>query len=573
MNPLETEEAAPTEPTREASRGKPGGAFWLGLFLVGLLLALPGNDQRRPLDAHEVFVARTATEMARGERWLEPYFDGEVRFQKPPLQYWLVNALRKLSRSGAELSVSEEESRLPSILAGAALVCVTAALAFAHQRSRQVAAAAGLLFATTQGFLVWSHSAQPEMTYAGFIALALLGFVRSATSRERSLAWSLLGWSSCALAVLTKGPVLPAFLLLGLVCSFLFARTPGRILSVLRPGWGLPAFLVLTAPYFVLVARRDPAALAIWESQIFDRAGGASGAWLRPLQLYYVPQLLGLAAPWCALLALALVTPWHRRGEARTSALMLWFAAVVPLVCLSFSAGRKGYYALPALAPLCALMASEGAWLWERWKTSPRRVHGLTIALKAQGVLLAALALAILALLVARRRDPSLAAMPFALPLVLGGAGTWLAFSIWRASRRGALLRLIGGAALLSLTLALSGSAWPPSRYADGDFAREVAKRTPADQPVLFVAGNYQVLLNYAGRPVRRIDARGLRELICDGHTPLFVDLASRLRGDGARGSVLFTERVAPGEDPMVLVEAAPLRAGGRRFDAALNPR
>src|SRR6185295_2649298 len=63
---------------------------WLaGLFVVSLLISLPGIGAQRPIDAHEAFVARTATEMSRRGEWAVPWFNDEIRLQKPPLSYWL----------------------------------------------------------------------------------------------------------------------------------------------------------------------------------------------------------------------------------------------------------------------------------------------------------------------------------------------------------------------------------------------------------------------------------------------------------------------------------------------------
>src|SRR5437667_451151 len=63
---------------------------------------------------------RVAIEMQRAGEWVRPTLQGEVWLEKPPLYYWLAGAAFRI------LGETETAARLPSVLAGLALVGVTA---------------------------------------------------------------------------------------------------------------------------------------------------------------------------------------------------------------------------------------------------------------------------------------------------------------------------------------------------------------------------------------------------------------------------------------------------------------
>ncbi len=58
----------------------------VAVLVYALLMAAFGNGAERPLEAHEAFVARSATEMLRRDDWILPYFNGDPRLQKPAAQ-------------------------------------------------------------------------------------------------------------------------------------------------------------------------------------------------------------------------------------------------------------------------------------------------------------------------------------------------------------------------------------------------------------------------------------------------------------------------------------------------------
>ena len=78
-------------------------AFFWHLGSIGLV------DETEPL------FAEASRQMLRTGDWITPYFNGETRFDKPPLIYWL----QAIAYQG--LGVNTWAVRLPSALAGLAL--------------------------------------------------------------------------------------------------------------------------------------------------------------------------------------------------------------------------------------------------------------------------------------------------------------------------------------------------------------------------------------------------------------------------------------------------------------------
>ena len=83
---------------------------WILLF-CGLVVLLCGSFQLPLLDRDEPRVSRATVEMAEKGNWVIPYFNGEYRFDKPPLTYWWMGVHHWI------FGVNEFSSRLHSILA------------------------------------------------------------------------------------------------------------------------------------------------------------------------------------------------------------------------------------------------------------------------------------------------------------------------------------------------------------------------------------------------------------------------------------------------------------------------
>src|SRR5262249_5109423 len=143
-----------------------------------------------------------------------------------------------------------------------------------------------------------------------FCTLGLTGFLlarRWPAQSRKAIASSLLAWTAFALAILTKGPLLPAFVLIGLLVAKLVVGPRGAWLASFRPLLGLAICALVVGPWIASVLAREPHALEYWRAQMFERTGGVGAAWWRPLEMFYVIHAAVLVLPWALLLLPAMV--------------------------------------------------------------------------------------------------------------------------------------------------------------------------------------------------------------------------------------------------------------------------
>jgi hypothetical protein len=275
---------------------------------------------------------------------------------------------------------------------------------------------------------------------------------------------------------------------------------------------------------------------------------------MRPLEFYYPLRIGVMALPWVALLPAAVV---YFRRRRRAPVLMLGCATLSTVACLSISEGQRGYYSLPVMPFVFALMAGAGARLARRWGACERGRARARTWLRAHVVAIAIGAVAAGGTIGAKSTELELpndvviaSVALLALALLACGAS-------WNATPGRpihAALWLFGGLGMVVLAIADSGIAWDAGRYTGGQFARRVEQVLDPDRDLVMIGGDQQVLVHYTDRPVRRLTSEEARSLLAVPDGPTVVSLASQLAGLRIGGRVLVEERVQPGDDPQVLV-------------------
>jgi 4-amino-4-deoxy-L-arabinose transferase-like glycosyltransferase len=278
---------------------------------------------------------------------LVPRLDGLPFFHKPPLFYWLDSAAMQV------FGVNEFAGRFGSAV-GAWLM--GAALFFAMRRwhgERAAAIALGVL-ATTPFFFIGGQYANHDMLVGGLITAAVLAFACAVEAPAVALRWVVAGWVLCGLAILAKGLI--GFVLPALVIGpWLLAQGRWRqMLRLLHP-LGLLAFGVVALPWCIAMQLRYPGFFDYFiVEQHFRRFAQSDfnnvhGVW------FFILLLPTLALPWSGWLVRALGDAWSRRSVPAMSLYAWWIVAVVGF--FSIPSSKLIGYALPALAPWCALMA------------------------------------------------------------------------------------------------------------------------------------------------------------------------------------------------------------------------
>lgn len=355
-------------------------ALCLLLVLCGLLFFYRLGD-RELNSSHEARAAQNAqTILDTGDWGLPRLFDGRPELQKPPLYYWLVAALARLTGG----RVDARAVRLPAALSALGTVLLVYLLAAARGRPRAGLIAAAIL-ATCLHFTWMARVGRIDMPLTFGVSLALTGFyVGRCRQREgrRAWPWFTSAYLAMGVGLLLKGPiaaVLPAVA----VCAQLLSE---RARPRLGLWWGVPLTLAVALPWYLWANARTDGELFrvfVWHHN-FDRGLGAEGALRAHPWWFYGPCLLRDLFPWGLLLPAVAWSCWRggpvrRDAEARFAA--VWLVAILAfLSCMRF---KRADYLLPAYPGAALLLGCTV----EGWLRHARLARKLAVGL---GVVVAA---------------------------------------------------------------------------------------------------------------------------------------------------------------------------------------
>lgn len=516
--------------------------------LAGAMVAA-GNGPSRPLNAHEILVAQTAAEMQQRGDYLRPYYNGLIRLEKPPLPYWLAVLSHRARQEIPGSRVTEIEARIPSLVAGPLLLIVTFFLGTVAFDDRRVGLVAAAILATSSDFFIYSRSARPEMLYALFSVLQMLGLmiaVRRAEHGFSTLGGATLAWIATVFALYAKGPQSPAFFVVGTCLALLMRRPRLSPLEVLRLPMGLALVTAAVLPYFAYLAMQSEEALGFWAGQMVQNT--STPLWLRPLRFFYPTAIIVGIAPWVVGVGLALRDTWKRRHP---SVVVLASCILVTVVCLSFVGKLRHHYVLPA-TPLCAVLAAAAAVdLHRRVRAGEIPIRMLRNLGLAQGALtgIALFAGAVLSL----RSHPVTgdamwaAAWPW---LVVGAAFAVLGTRITVERPAMAFTSFVAAFFSAWMSVSVAGIDSEPRWARAARFAADIAEVTPAAKPIYLESGIEESLVYYGSRRV--VWSRVRDWLVAHPHRrpPLFV---CEGQCTDAEGRVITVQRGVPREEAMIL--------------------
>lgn len=308
-------------------------------------------------DVDEGAFSEATREMFERGDFLSTYLNGEHRFDKPILVYWL-QAIGFLI-----FGANEWAFRLPSAVAAA--VWSYATWQFARERfGADTAIAALTVAATALGPFAIGRAATADALLNMLLALALFDAWRHLESGQRAPLLRSYVW--IGLGVLTKGPI--ALIVPGAV-SFIYcaSRLEWRrwLRSVFDPvGWIILAVLVV--PWYA-------AALAIHGQKFIDgfilkhnveRFTGTLEGHAGSL-FYYIFAVPLLMLPWTSPLLASLR---QVRSDAATGVRrFLWIWAGFVVVFFSISGTKLPHYVLYGSTPLFLMLACHRDLLRRKW--------------------------------------------------------------------------------------------------------------------------------------------------------------------------------------------------------------
>src|ERR1700676_744709 len=480
------------------------GSVCFGLLLLALLGCNRGLWT--PDEPREAEISR---EMALSPSVI-PTLNGQRFIEKPPLYYWVVAAVYRLTGGPSVLA-----ARGVSVVAGLATL-LTLLHWGATAQGRRAGLISACMLATSVQFMVSTHWVLIDpllmlsTTVAAWAAWELLWRRDSAQRR-------LVLYLALVLALWIKGLIGPALIVAGLLAYVVVDRPPQW--RRLRPLFGV-ALLSAAVGLLALAIFSQGGAAAVWEWAYVNHVQrllnplGSSGH-RQPL-LYYAWTLPYALLPWLLPLIEALRPAYWRRtalprvagapDAARFGALM----GAGMLLLLSLSATKRETYLLPVLPLLFLWLGVRTDQWWQRWQIARASHLGLAwwlqVALLCVYCLLPPLAAWVWI-------GTASTAILFALLLALVAVAALLYVSARGQRRRAGVWMLLAAFAGNAVILALAPPLLNDTKDM-GPFVRAIGQRLPPGQPVYAVNMDETLAAEipfYTGRQAVPVDTQSLR--------------------------------------------------------------
>lgn len=307
-------------------------------------------------DLDEGAFSAATFEMLQRHDFITTYLNGEPRFDKPILIYWLQ------AISVSLLGVNEWALRLPSALAAGAWMW--ALLRFARRHINPASAFPTAVIGATAFFVtIIGRAAIADAMLNLCLTLAMLAIYQYSTQPQRKTIYTAFFW--IGLGVLTKGPIAIIIPLCVSGVYFAWSREFKIFLRALFQPWAWVVFIVIVAPWYLLEYRDQGQAFI--DGFILKHNVGRFTATMEGHGgnlFYYLPILLLIVMPYTGLL-ISIISRINLPLQSRLDRfLWLWFGFV--LIFFSFSSTQLPHYLLYGVSPLILLMSKHREQLHSR---------------------------------------------------------------------------------------------------------------------------------------------------------------------------------------------------------------
>ncbi len=312
-------------------------------------------------DVDEAVFSEAAKEMVQSGNWITPTYNGENRYDKPILFYWLMAVSYKM------FGINEFGARFPSAVVSCLLI-FSLFFFIKHFQDQKTALCGAISLVLSMSFFVYSHAAVTDMTLTLFVTLSLFSFYFSVACNEKypgqDTIYSYGFYLFSALAFLTKGLIGIVFPF-GVALVYMIATEKwGGIKKVFRLK-GLVLFLLVSAPWYIaqLSINGQEFIDQFFIKHHFKRYMGVISGHKGPLY-YYIPVLIISLFPWIAYLPAGIRNTLKEKERLYLFA-FLWVVFI--FVFLSFSTTKLPNYILPAIPAASLLIASGMKLPDKRW--------------------------------------------------------------------------------------------------------------------------------------------------------------------------------------------------------------
>jgi 4-amino-4-deoxy-L-arabinose transferase-like glycosyltransferase len=336
------------------------------LFFGCLVFHILGTWSLPLIDRDEPRFAEASREMIGRGNYIVPYFNNQLRLDKPPLTYWAQVASYHI------FGENDFAARFPSAIA-AALTALLIVLWGRRMGGEKLGWWAAIIFTLSLQTFVHAKAAVADMWLVLFMTLAhWAGYellYRSHTNSEhrtlnlnnRRFLWWWIFYLSLGLGFLAKGPIAWTPLLTVAVV-IIYTRdwqllrclnfVGGILLTLLAVAlWGIPALIQTHGEFFSIGIGRH----VIGRSLTTMEGHGATsvGVYVPLLPFYFITVFVSFF-PWSIKLPWLTKTLWHRRDRTDD---YLFIGTAIIFVIFTLVSTKLPHYTLPAFPLLALLLA------------------------------------------------------------------------------------------------------------------------------------------------------------------------------------------------------------------------
>ncbi len=456
--------------------------------------------QRDLFDPDEGRYAGIPAAMVDTGDWLTPRLNDFKYFEKPVLQYWGTAVVFKI------FGKSNASARLWTALLGFATALFSMLVAFRLYGIRP-AIYTFLLVISYLMVVAFGHYLTLDMALSAFLVMGIGSLVIAHSSRSdesQTRNWMLAGWVALALATLTKGlvaVVLPA----ATVVVYSLWQRDWDLWKKLHLFKGLLLFLLITAPWFVMVSIANPEFPEFFFiHEHFDRYTSEVHSREGPLY-YFIPVLMLGVSPWLITSLRSLVSPGFKWSPDKPGQFdperFMWTFVVVTFCFFSLGQSKLPGYILPVLPVIAVLsggqIASRGEVKADRWVML---FLGLLFSVGAFSIEL-----------LASKHYPAEQWASYR-PWIIGSGLLFLLAFVVLSIRKIARLPAFAGVAVLCLAaglLIVSGANSLAESRSSKVIADIISETLPAGAPVFSFQYYPEAAVFYLGRPVTIVEYEG----------------------------------------------------------------
>ena len=323
------------------------------LTIIYVLLWFGTLNYRHLIPSDEGRYAEMAREMLVTGDWVTPRYNGYKYFEKPPLQVWATAATLQA------FGIGDWQARLWTALTGFLTIL---AIGFTGARIYNPRAGwiAALVLASSPMWVISGHFNSLDMGLSAFLVAALCSLLLAQTSHNKTSNrnWMWACWVFMALATLSKGLIgaaIPAMVFI----AYSISAWDWKIWTRLRLFSGIVIYLLITAPWFVLIAQRNPEFLEFFFiHEHLQRFTQDTHSRTGPIY-YFVPLLIIGALPWVLQIPGSIAQAWQERRREFSSGWLLvcWFVIIFTFFSVSHS--KLPGYIIPIFPALALLTGSR----------------------------------------------------------------------------------------------------------------------------------------------------------------------------------------------------------------------